>query len=121
MYASAYSEFDDVSQSECAGRERQLLEQANHMLRAVAGERSVNLQVTEAVNYTLKIWQGLAESILAPGNALAAETKQHLISISLWMWQSCNEILAGNFGQIPKMLEINSEIADGLRMVEEAA
>jgi flagellar protein FlaF len=101
--------------SDCRRRERELFDRAIEKLEAIEGDTAISSRVIEAASFVQKLWLALIKDLKSPGNGLPDDLKVNLISIGMWVCNAASAIAAGNFTMLPRVIEINSEIRDGLK------
>lgn len=114
MSYAAYMELSDDLPSDCRRRERELFDTAISKLQSISNAESISTEVIEAVSYVRKLWIALITDLKSPGNGFSDELKSNLISIGVWICEAANSIAHGNFSIVPRVIELNSMIRDGL-------
>lgn len=67
----------------------------------------------EALSDNVAIWQALKSDLANPGNALPADLRAMLISLSLWVERQTNVVIGGGVG-IQDLVQVNRNIIAGL-------
>ena len=84
------------------------------LLEAVAAVETPPLEAwADALYRNQQLWTIVATDLVNPDNTLPEETKRNLVSLSQFVRQCSNRVLAGNDG-IADLIDINKSIIAGL-------
>jgi flagellar protein FlaF len=69
-----------------------------------------------ALDWNRRLWSALALDCGSPGNALPAELRAQIISISLWVMRHTSQAMRKT-EEIQPLIDVNRSIMEGLRAV----
>ena len=67
-----------------------------------------------ALRKNFQLWSTLLSDLMLPGNALPAELKAHLASLSLWAQNECNRALHDDHARFDAMIAVNRDMIEAL-------
>ncbi|MBY6006452.1 flagellar biosynthesis regulator FlaF [Salipiger bermudensis] len=67
----------------------------------------------DAVSQNRELWRRLRSDLADDSNALPPALRANLISISLWVDRTCEEVIGGGEG-LPALIDVNQNILGGL-------
>ncbi|MEH6489127.1 flagellar biosynthesis regulator FlaF [Hyphomonas oceanitis] len=116
MHNLAYRAYGEVQQRTAGAKEIELslFRQITEALESVAQLETPPLEAwADALYRNQQLWTIIATDLIGPGNTLPEETKNNLISLSQFVRQCSNRVLAGNDG-MADLIDINKSIIAGL-------
>jgi flagellar protein FlaF len=91
-----------------------LFEQITQALELVQADGGADLGLwADTLHRNMQLWTVIATDLLNPDNALAAETKSGLFSLSEFVRRTSHQVLSGGDG-LADLIEINRTIMAGL-------
>ncbi|WP_084146330.1 flagellar biosynthesis regulator FlaF [Hyphomonas oceanitis] len=116
MQHLAFRAYGEVQQRTAGPKEIELslFRQITEALEAVAAVETPPLEAwADALYRNQQLWTIVATDLVNPDNTLPEETKRNLVSLSQFVRQCSNRVLAGNDG-IADLIDINKSIIAGL-------
>ncbi|MEH6808188.1 MAG: flagellar biosynthesis regulator FlaF [Hyphomonas oceanitis] len=116
MHNLAFRAYGEVQQRTAGAKEIELslFRQITEALESVAQLETPPLEAwADALYRNQQLWTIIATDLIGPGNTLPEETKNNLISLSQFVRQCSNRVLAGNDG-MADLIDINKSIIAGL-------
>ncbi|HXF55683.1 MAG TPA: flagellar biosynthesis regulator FlaF [Hyphomicrobiaceae bacterium] len=115
MYRFSYAEILDEAPKQARDREREAIERSIELLRAAEAKGSGTREALDAVLFVHRLWAALVEDLAKPENDLPKALRADLISIGLWIMREAEQIRLGKSENFKGLIEVSSEIAEGLR------
>jgi flagellar protein FlaF len=100
--------------------EFRLFAQVTRALQDVESEPRGSQKLVEAVDWNRRLWSALASDCSDQNNALPAQLRAQIISLSLWVGRYSSQVIR-NRATVEPLVEINRTIMQGLAGGQQAA